>query len=193
MDRLLPNGKPPNPSVVGMKCKFTREEDMKLKYLVEQSFMNLSWKDISIKMKTRTPRQCRERYKNYLSNKVTHNQWTEQEDQYILTKYEELGKVWNVIAKGLPGRTGNAVRNRWKYLTSKKEKKMKSNKNEQPKTIASVLLPSSGSDTQMTTQTKTRSSSSDDDVINQMYKKMLNIPKNDTIFGNSEEDVYRID
>lgn len=119
MDRLLPSGMPPNMDSFGTKSKFTPEEDQKLKYLVEMSNHKLSWKEISMFMRTRTPRQCRERYQNYLSDNVNHQEWTGAEDQMLLNLYSQHGKKWNVIAKFLPGRTGNAIRNRWQWLLKK--------------------------------------------------------------------------
>lgn len=119
MDRLLPSGEPPSADVVGSKSKFTPEEDRRLLYLVEHSKMKLTWKEISFFMVTRSPRQCRERYKNYLSKNVNHEEWTEEEDQMIMKLYKEQGKKWNYIASLLKGRTSNAVRNRWFILAKK--------------------------------------------------------------------------
>lgn len=116
MDRLLPSGFPPNAGCAGGKSKFTAEEDIRLKQLVESTEGPVSWKEISRMMVTRTPRQCRERYKNYLRDELKHENWTEKEDQLIMQFYNQYGKKWNIIARYLPGRTSNSIRNRWKYL-----------------------------------------------------------------------------
>ena len=185
MDRLLPNGKPPDPHLLGMKCKFTKEEDMILKALVESSNGKVSWKEISKKIGSRTPRQCRERYKNYLSNQINHGEWTPSEDQTILTKYYEMGKVWNNIAKFLPGRTGNAVRNRWKYLLSKKNQNGSDPNLKQPQQpIATLALPKDGAEPSLL-MNKSRSSS-DDDTIGPIFKKMFKIQKNAPLYDNEE-------
>lgn len=121
MDRLLPSGESPKANMLGSKNKFTPQEDERLRYFVEKAVPKLTWKEISILMRTRSPRQCRERYQNYLSSKVSHNDFSNDEDQQILRLFNEHGKKWNIIAQYLPGRTGNAVRNRWQWLVKKQK------------------------------------------------------------------------
>lgn len=130
MDRHLPNGESPNGENGTLRVKFLPEEDAKLKKLVEESFDRPNWREISIKMHTRTPRQCRERYKNYLSPEIQSKEWTDSEDRILLEKYNELGHKWNTIASYLPGRTGNSTRNRMLAI-QRKNNKVKSPK-EQP-------------------------------------------------------------
>ncbi|EAY20753.1 Myb-like DNA-binding domain containing protein [Trichomonas vaginalis G3] len=117
MDRLLPSGVPPHAGTVGGKSKFTPEEDLKLKQIVESQKEPISWKEISRLMVTRTPRQCRERYKNYLSDSIKHEKWSDSEDVLIMQLFSEYGNKWNIISKYIPGRTSNSIRNRWKYLS----------------------------------------------------------------------------
>ena len=185
----MPDGKPPNTNLFGIKCKFTKEEDTILKQLVESNHGSLSWKEISQKLGTRTPRQCRERYKNYLSNQVNRGEWTLQEDEIIMNKFLELGKVWNAIAKFLPGRTGNAVRNRWKYLISKRSQEPSvPNLKQTPPPIATIALSKDGIEqafTQANPMNKSRSSS-DDDGIGQVFKNMFKIQKNSPLYESEE-------
>ena len=56
-----------------MRHKFTKAEDDLLKQLVLK-YGETNWMAVAAQMKTRTPRQCRERYKNYLSDKIK-NSW----------------------------------------------------------------------------------------------------------------------
>jgi hypothetical protein len=59
-----------------------------------------------------TPRQCRERWKNYLNPQLTHSGWSEEEDRTILSEYNRVGNRWIAIADLLKGRSAPAVRNR---------------------------------------------------------------------------------
>lgn len=77
----------------------------------------VSWVNVAKLLPGRNSMQCRDRYINYLSKEITKEPWTPQEDKIILEKYKQFGKRWVEIAKHLPGRSGNNVKNRWyKYL-----------------------------------------------------------------------------
>lgn len=68
-------------------------------------------------MPGRNGRQCRDRYQNYLIENFKKGGWTEEEDEFVIKKYFEIGPHWVEIAKGLKGRSGNNVKNRWhKFL-----------------------------------------------------------------------------
>lgn len=128
MDRLLPDGSVPRYRDNQTRSMFTVAEDRKLLKLVNDSGKRPNWRAISIIMKTRTPRQCRERYQNYLNPSLEHVNWTKEEDQLILEKFEDVGPKWNMIAKFLHGRTGNSTRNRYQSLQRKKRKQEKMSK-----------------------------------------------------------------
>lgn len=50
--------------------------------------------------------------------------WTNEEDEILLYFYSIIGPKWVEIAKKLPGRSGNNVKNRWyKHLCKKYSKK----------------------------------------------------------------------
>lgn len=100
------------------KLKFTTEEDKKLRELVEQ-FGENQWNIISHKMKNRNQRQCRERWKNYLSPELNNDDWSEQEDVILLAKFTEFGPKWKKISLFLKNRTANSIRNRLIKLIKK--------------------------------------------------------------------------
>lgn len=102
------------------KIRFTAEEDSKLKKYVKRAGKNLDWNVISLKMKVRSPRQCRERYNNYLRADLKKTQFSEDEDRVILEKYSLLGKKWFDISRYVPGRSPNSIRLRTQILLKRK-------------------------------------------------------------------------
>ena len=91
--------------------KFSKEEDIRLKILYLQ-FGGHKWNIISLHMNGRTPRQCRDRWKHYLSPETNTAKWTKEEDEFLIQKFKEFGKKWSLLSKFFPGRQGTAIRNR---------------------------------------------------------------------------------
>jgi hypothetical protein len=98
-----------------IKIKFTLDEDRNLIELV-QRFGSKDWIRISSMMNGRNPRQCRERYNNYLNPDLRTGGWTAQEDELLQKKFEQLGPKWNAIGKCFVNRSDNGLRNRWMVL-----------------------------------------------------------------------------
>ena len=93
------------------KNKFTREEDEKLKSLIEE-FGTQEWAKIAALIPGRTSRQCRDRWSNYIDPKISTKPWTSTEDMELLKRYAEIGSHWRILANCFPGRSINNVRNR---------------------------------------------------------------------------------
>lgn len=93
------------------RSKFTESEDQYLLALVNR-FGTKSWSTISSIMRSRTSRQCRDRWNHYLSPTTNKDDWSTEEDEVIIEQLKKVGKQWTYIASLLPGRTSIAVRNR---------------------------------------------------------------------------------
>ncbi|KAK8897502.1 hypothetical protein M9Y10_015458 [Tritrichomonas musculus] len=103
---------------------FTPEEDQILRdFVIENG--NRNWSKIADILQNRTPRQCRDRYRNYLKEGLNMNPWTKEEDSIIKKKYHELGPKWVAISKLLNDRNGIDVKKRWRELTSSSRKRYK--------------------------------------------------------------------
>jgi hypothetical protein len=68
----------------------------------------------------RLGRHCRERWFNHVDPELKKGEWTEGEDQHLITLQKELGNKWSEISRKMPGRTENSVKNRFKSLEKKK-------------------------------------------------------------------------
>ncbi|KAM3243928.1 hypothetical protein ACQJBY_055697 [Aegilops geniculata] len=102
------------------KGPWTAEEDQKLTDYIEKHGHG-SWRALpKLAGLNRCGKSCRLRWTNYLRPDIKRGKFTPEEEQTILQLHSVLGNKWSSIAKHLPGRTDNEIKNFWNTHLKKK-------------------------------------------------------------------------
>ena len=103
------------------KSKLSQEEDVMLSnivanYVAKHPNSPIEWKKISQMLPTRNPRQCKERWENYLSPNTNRTPFTIEEDILLLNMFQQFGSKWVLISKFFNNRSDTNVKSRYMVL-----------------------------------------------------------------------------
>ncbi|OVA14115.1 SANT/Myb domain [Macleaya cordata] len=106
-----------NPELV--KGPWTKEEDDLIIELVEKNGSK-KWSVIAQSLPGRIGKQCRERWHNHLNPAIKKDAWTNEEEVTLIRAHQIYGNKWAEIARFLPGRADNSIKNHWNCSVKKK-------------------------------------------------------------------------
>ncbi|KAK8914341.1 Myb-related protein 3R-1 [Platanthera zijinensis] len=106
-----------NPALV--KGPWSKEEDELIIEMVQKHGPK-KWSTVARALPGRIGKQCRERWHNHLNPAINKEAWTQEEEITLIHAHEIYGNKWAELAKFLPGRSDNFIKNHWNSSVKKK-------------------------------------------------------------------------
>lgn len=169
-----------------IRHSFTDKEDEQLKKLVIE-YGEHDWKTIADNLGTRTPRQCRERYRNYLMPGIVNGPWTVDDDMLLYSKFLEIGPHWTIISQFFPSRSEINIKNRWAALSNKRNNKNLKHLSTSAATDSDQSILSSSVSSSSSVTSESQNNSSPFNINTNTENASLETSKTDNVEQNSTE------
>ncbi|THU50050.1 hypothetical protein C4D60_Mb06t15990 [Musa balbisiana] len=133
----------PPPTMMTRKGPWTEQEDLQLVWFV-RLLGERRW-DFLAKVSdlNRSGKSCRLRWVNYLHPGLKRGRMTPQEEDLVVELHAKWGNRWSRIARQLPGRTDNEIKNYWRTHMRKKAQERRTCSSPSPSSSSSSHGPPS--------------------------------------------------
>jgi hypothetical protein len=98
------------------RVRFGESEDALLRALVLQYGLH-GWREIAKHFPGRNVRQCRDRWKHYLSGSLAGASWSAEADEFLMSMVGNFGRNWKRIAAFFPDKSENEVHTRHTFIS----------------------------------------------------------------------------
>ncbi|XP_020273565.1 transcription factor MYB3R-5-like isoform X2 [Asparagus officinalis] len=102
-----------------VKGAWTKEEDDLILSQVKVHGTK-NWSVVAKSLPGRIGKQCRERWHNHLNPAIKKDAWTKDEEKVLIWAQNMYGNRWAEIAKHIPGRSDNSIKNHWNCSLKKR-------------------------------------------------------------------------
>jgi Myb-like DNA-binding domain len=93
--------------------------------IVKMIASGAKWFEIAEQLPGRTGESVRQRYVNFVNPTLKKAPWTVEEDTILFDAHAQLGNKWADIAKRLPGRSANSIKNRFHNHQTSERRRLK--------------------------------------------------------------------